>query len=150
MLKQRIDEDLKRAMLAGDQQQVATLRGLKSAILYAEVAKGAREKGLGNEEIIAIIAKEAKKRQESVDLYRQGGNSTRAETELAEKAIIENYLPQQLSDDELQKIVDAAIESSGAKSMQELGRVIATVKNQAQGAADGARIAQLVKERLLP
>ncbi len=148
MIKQQIEQDLKTALLAGEKDRVMTLRGLKSAILYAEVAEGAREQGISEEATIMLLAKEAKKRQESADLYRQGGDETRAEAELAEKKIIETYLPAQLSEDELKQVVEAAVVSTGATSIQQMGQVIAAVKKETQGAADGARIAQLVKERL--
>lgn len=74
MLKQKIEQDIKTAMLAGDKTLVMTLRGLKSAILYIEVAQGIRDTGLPDAEVIDLLAKEAKKRQESADLYKQGGN----------------------------------------------------------------------------
>jgi uncharacterized protein YqeY len=124
------------------------LRSLKSAILYVEVAKGARETGLPEEEMTTILAKEAKKRQESADLYHQGGDETRAAAELAEKVIIDAYLPSQLSDEVLIQIVEAAIAESSATGPQAMGPIIGAVKQKTQGRADGARIAQLVKERL--
>ena len=148
MLKDRIDQDLKKALLAGDKVLVTTLRGLKSVILYAEVAKGAREQGLSDDEIVALLAKEAKKRQESADLYRQGGNSERVEAELAEKKVIESYLPQQLSDEELGAAIDAAIAELVASGPQAMGQVIGAVKQKVGGQADGSRIAHMVKERL--
>jgi uncharacterized protein YqeY len=148
MLKQRIEQDLKTAMLGGDKQTVATLRGLKSVILYAEVAKGVRDEGLGDEEITALLVKEAKKRQESADLYSKGGSTDRAEDELAEKTIIEEYLPKQLSDDELRKTIEVVVNSESQPSMQNIGQIIGKVKQETKGAADGARIAQFVKERL--
>ncbi|HEY8999392.1 MAG TPA: GatB/YqeY domain-containing protein [Candidatus Saccharimonadales bacterium] len=148
MIKQQIEQDLKTALLGGDKDRVMTLRGLKSAILYAEVAGGLREKGLPEDEVIALLAKEAKKRQESADLYTQGGSADRAAAELAEKEIIETYLPAKLSDEELKQIVEKAVTGTGAASIQQMGQVIAAVKKETQGAADGARIAQLVKERL--
>lgn len=148
MIKQQIDKDLKTALLGGDKDRVMTLRGLKSAILYEEVAKGLREQGLSDDAIIAILAKEAKKRQESADLFIQGGSATRAAAELSEKKVIEEYLPAQLSEDELKQVVESAVVSTGATSMQQMGQVIAAVKKKTQGAADGAHIAQLVKERL--
>lgn len=148
MLKAQIDQDLKAALLAGNKVLVTTLRGLKSAILYVEVAQGARDKGLSDDEIIAVLAKEAKKRQESADLYRQGGSPERAEAELAEKAVIEHYLPKQLDDQELAKLVDEAIAEVGASGPQAMGQVIGVVKQKAGASADGARIATLVRERL--
>jgi len=148
MLKQRIEQDLKTALLGGDKERVTTLRGLKSVILYAEVANGSRDSGLPDDEIIVLLAKEAKKRQESADLYNQGGDAARAEAELAEKKLIEQYLPKQLADDELRKMIDEIATELGATSPQAMGQVIGRVKQRTQGAADGARIAQFVKERL--
>lgn len=148
MLKPKLEQDLKQALLAGDKNRALILRSLKSAILYVEVAKGVRSDGLPDEEIISVLAKEAKKRQESADLYKRGGNDEKAEAELAEKAIIEEYLPAALSDEELSQLVDSVIAELGASGPQAMGRVIGAVKQKAGSAADGARIAQLVKERL--
>lgn len=148
MLKQRIDQDLKQALLGGDKVLATTLRGLKSVILYAEVAKGVREQGLDDEEILRLLAKEAKKRQESADLYTQGGNTERAQAERNEKAVIEQYLPKQLSDEALLALIDEAITELGVSGPQALGQVIGAVKQKSNGQADGSRIAVLVKERL--
>jgi len=148
MLKADIDQDLKKALLAGDKVLATTLRGLKSVILYAEVAEGKRENGLSDDEIIVLLSKEAKKRQESADLYTQGGAPERAEAELAEKKAIEKYLPQQLSDDELAAIIDEAIAAVPATGPAAMGQVIGKVKEKTIGQADGARIAAAVKERL--
>jgi uncharacterized protein YqeY len=148
MLKQQLEQDLKQALLAGNKELVTTLRGLKSVILYAEVAKGAREEGLPDEEILGLFAKEAKKRQESADLYKQGGDETRAAAELEEKRVIQGYLPKQLSDDELVTIIDDTIAELDATGPQAMGQVIGQVKQKAANQADGARIAQLVKQRL--
>lgn len=148
MIKQQLEQDLKTALLAGDKDRVTTLRGLKSAILYAEVAKGARDTGLAEEEILTLFAKEVKKRQESADLYVKGGNQESADHELEEKKIIEGYLPKQLSDNELREIVEGAVASLDDVSPQAMGRIIGLVKQKTEGRADGARIAQFVKERL--
>lgn len=148
MIKQKLQDDVKAAMLAGDSLRLETLRGLKSAILYAEVAAKKREEGLSDEEIIALFAKEAKKRQESAELYTQGNSPERAEKELAEKAIIDAYLPEQLSEDELKVMIDEVITQQGASGMQAMGQVIGAVKAKTGSSADGALIARLVKERL--
>lgn len=147
-IKQKIDQDLKVAMLAGDKFKVSALRGLKSSILYAEVAAGNREEGLPEPEIVNVLGKEAKKRQESADLYSQGGNQEKAEAELKEKNIIEQYLPEQISDEDLELLVDDVINTLGAPTIQQMGQVISGVKAKAGATADGARIAQLVKEKL--
>lgn len=147
-IKAQIDKDLKEAMLAGNKDLVMTLRGLKSAILYAEVASGSRDEGLPEAEVLNVLAKESKKRQESIDMYKQGGNSEKAAAEEAEKQIIQNYLPVQLTDDELLSLVDKVIKDLGADSMQAMGQVIGAVKQASNGQADGAAIARIVKERL--
>jgi len=149
MIRQKLDEDVKAAMLAGETLRVETLRGLKTAILYADVAAKKRDTGgIDDEEIITLFAKEAKKRQESADLYVQGGSQERADKELAEKVIIESYLPEQLSEAELIEIIDAAITEQGAEGPQAMGKVIGAVKAKAGNAADGSVVARLVKERL--
>lgn len=148
MLKQQIEQDLKTALLAGDKARATTLRGLKSVILYAEVAKGVREQGLPDDEIIALLSKEAKKRQESADFYEKGGSEERKAAELAEKVIIEAYLPKQLAEEEVIKIVEEAIAAADDNSPQSMGRIISTVKQKTGAVADGSLIARLVKERL--
>lgn len=148
MLEQRIEQDLKAALLAGDKQQVMTLRGIKSVLLYAKVANGKRDNGLSDEEVQALLSKEVKKRQESAGLYMQGGSPERAEAELFEKAIIERYLPARLSDDELAEIVEGVIKDTGAAGLADMGKVIGAVRGKVGAAADGAQIARLVKERM--
>ncbi len=148
MLKTQIDQDLKAALLGGDKTLATTLRGLKSVILYAEVAKGVRDEGLADDEIIPLFTKEAKKRQESADLFKQGGNTEKAEAELVEKRVIEKYLPAQISEEEIAKTIDATVTELGVTSMQGMGQVIGAVKTKLGASADGAIVAKLVKERL--
>ncbi len=147
-ISNQINDDLKQAMLAGDKVLTTTLRGIKSVILYEEVAKGEREKGLEDDVIITLLFKETKKRQESADLYSQGGNLEKANAELLEKKVIEKYLPEQISDEELKSIIDSQIASIGANSIQQMGQVIGAVKAKAGPGADGSKIANFVKERL--
>lgn len=146
-IKERLDSDIKQAMLAGDKTLTTTLRTLKSVILNAEVAQGLREEGLSDEACIELLTKEAKKRQESADMYAQGG-SDKAEAELAEKAVIEGYLPTQLADEELASIVQTVITEQEAVGMQAMGSVIAEVKSRTAGQAEGSRIAAEVKAQL--
>jgi uncharacterized protein YqeY len=148
MLKERLDQDLKAALLGGDKVLATTLRGLKSVILNAEIATGVRDTGLPDAEIITLFAREAKKRQESADLYKQGGSEERASAELAEKEIIQKYLPQQLSDEELGEAIDGVIAGMDVSGPHAMGQVIGAVKKTVGSQADGARIAQMVKERL--
>jgi uncharacterized protein YqeY len=148
MLEEKLEQDIKSALLGGDAPRVSTLRQVKSVLLNVKVATGKRATGLSDEEVLPILAKEAKKRQESADLYLQGGNQERATAELAEKTIIEAYLPARLSEDEIIKLVEKVIAETGASDPQSMGPVIGQVKKLAGPNADGATIARLVKEKL--
>lgn len=148
MLEAKIEQDLKTALLAGDAQRVSVLRGLKSVLLNEKVAKGKRDSGLTDDEVLPILSKEAKKRQESADLYKQGDDEARQQAELSEKKIIEEYLPEQLSEDEVAQLVDEAIQQTGASEQKDMGKVIGAVRAKAGAQADGAVIARLAKEKL--
>lgn len=149
MLEDKLNQDLKQALLARDAFTASVLRGLKSAVLYAKVAEKMPRDGVTPDPmLIAVLQKEAKKRQESADLYRQGGSEEKAAGELAEKAIIERYLPQQMGESQVAALVDDAIASLGEADQRAMGQVIGIVRAKAAGAADGALIARLVKERL--
>ena len=148
-LKLRLNADIKTALLGGDKQRTEVLRGIKSAILYVEVAKGARATGLPESELQAVISKESKKRQESADLYFHGGNPERANAELAEKAIIDNYLPTQLTESEISSILGTVVAKNGPITKQTMGATIAAVKQLAGPAGDGGLIARLVMEQIL-
>jgi uncharacterized protein YqeY len=148
MLEDRLEQDIKTALLAGNSVKATTLRGLKAALLNVKVAEGKRDSGLSDAEVISVFAKQAKQRQESADLYKQGGNGEKAEAELTEKALIETYLPEQLSEEEIGKMIDEAIEQTGAAGPQDMGRVIGAVKARTGASADGSVIARLAKEKL--
>lgn len=148
MLETTLNQDLKTALLAGDKTLATTLRGLKSALLYAQIANNSRDRQMTDDEIIAVLQKEAKKRQESADLYLQGGNQAKADAELHEKAVIQKYLPAQLSEAEIVKLVEQAIKDTQSQDQSAMGLVIGKVKQTAGAAADGVVIARLVKERL--
>jgi uncharacterized protein YqeY len=147
-IKQQINENLKAAMLAGDKTLTTTLRGIKSVILDAEISQNKRETGLSEEETRNLLRKEAKKRQESADLFKQGGNQEKADAESAEKTVIEKYLPAQMDEESVAKLVDEVIAGMGEVSQQQMGQIIGQAKNKSQGQADGALIAKIVKERL--
>jgi len=148
MIEQQIEQDVKSALLAGDAPRVSTLRGLKSVLLNVKVATGTRDVGLTDAEVIPLLAKEAKKRQESADLYIQGDRPELAAKELAEKAIIEIYLPEQLSEADIAVVVDEVIRASEAAGLAAMGQVINLVKQRLGATADGSIIARLAKERL--
>lgn len=148
-LKDQIQSDLKTAMLARDTKTVDVLKGLKSAILYEEVAKNKREEGLNDSEILAVFKKESKKRQDSIDMYKKGGNEEKASIESDEKAIIDSYLPEQISEEEAQKIMNSVLADLGISNPErkDMGRIIGAVK--ATGAEiDGSILAKLVQERI--
>jgi uncharacterized protein YqeY len=147
-MQEQIEKDLKQALLAGDKPKAETLRGIKSALLNEAIAQGARDTGLDDGQVQKILARESKKRQEAADLYKQGGSAERASAELAEKAIIDAYLPEQMSEEEVAKLVEEQISATGAAGMQDMGKVIGAVKAKAGSSADGGLIARLVKEKL--
>lgn len=147
-IKEQLESDIKAAMLAGDKVLVMTLRGLKSAILNLEVAQGIRETGLPDDEVIALFGKEAKKRQESADMYIQGNSPDKAAAEMAEKQVIARYLPQQLTDEELNAVVDAVANELGELTQSMMGQAIGKVKAQVGASVDGGRIAAAVKARI--
>ena len=147
-MQDKIDSDLKTALLAGDKLKTETLRGLKGAIHNETIAQGAQESGLKDEDIQKVLAREAKKRAEAAELYKQGGNSQRAETELSEKAIIDNYLPEQLDETEIAMAVDEEIANIESPQLSDTGRIIGAVRARLGAGADGATIAKLVKAKL--
>jgi uncharacterized protein len=145
MIIEKIDKDLKTAMLAGDKEAVSTLRGIKSAVQYSQVGK---EEAPDDKQVIAVLRKESKKRQEAADLYKKGGNAANQEKELAEKKIIENYLPQQMGEEKINEIIDEVIQETGEINVKNMGQIIGKTKAKSGGAADGSVIASLVKDRL--
>lgn len=147
-LKQRVQDDLKAALLSGDRFAAETLRGLKAAILNEEVAQGKRDDGLDDAAIEQIIAKEVKKRNEAAALYDQNNRQDSAADERREADILGNYLPTQLSEPELKTIVDAKVTELHASGPQMMGQVIGAVKADVGNTADGAMIAKLVKQAL--
>jgi uncharacterized protein YqeY len=147
-LKDTLASDLKAAMLSGDKARVDALKMLKTAITYKEVELGARETGLSNDQVIDVFAKEAKKRADAARMYTEAGRSEQAEAENFEYAVIQEYLPAQVSDEELHAAIDAAISNVEGASMQHMGQIIGVIKSQFGQTADGAKVAQFVKEKL--
>lgn len=147
-LKERITDEMKAALLGGDRFVGETLRNLKAAILNEEVATGKRETGLSDDEIEKVVARELKKRNESAKLYRENDRPELAEPEEKEAAVLQTFLPAQLSEEELSAIIDEKIAQLGASGPAAMGQVIGAVKQQAGSSADGALVARLVKEKL--
>ena len=146
-LVDKISQELKAAMLDRDAFKTGVLRDLKSAFLYEEVAKKKREEGLSDEERMAVIAREVKKRDDAIVIYAGAGDKEREQKEMAEREILAAYLPKPLSDEELHEIIERVI-ATGGFGMKDMGRVIGDVKKEVGAAADGGRIATIVKGML--
>ena len=145
MLKQRISDDMKNAMRAGDKATLGVVRMAMAAIKQREVDD---RKELDDAETLAVIEKMVKQRRESIAQYEQGGRPELAEAEAAEITVLQQYLPEPLSDDALSALIDEAIATTGASSMRDMGKVIGHIKSAAAGRADMAKVSGMVKERL--
>ena len=147
-LKTQLDNDIKTALLGGDRFRGEVLRNLKAAILNEEVAKNLRTEGLGDEAIEQVIAKEVKKRVDSIEQYAAANRPELVEQERNEMNVLAEYLPEQLSEDDIKKAVVETIEALGVSGPQAMGQVIGAVKGKLGNSADGGTIARLVKEAL--
>lgn len=148
-IKQKIDEDLKQALLKRQTIEVDSLRMVKSSILNEEISKGKRGVGLSDEEVIVCLQREVKKRKEAAEMYRKNDVEERAEKEEKELNIIQKYLPEQMSGDELASIVEDVITENGGKvTPQNMGIIIQGVRSVTGSSAQGGDIARLVKQRM--
>ena len=149
-LKSKLHDDLNAAIRARDELRSSTLRLTLTAITKEEVA-GKEKRELSDDEILKVITKEAKKRREAADAFTQGGRAESAERETAEGLLLDAYLPQQLSDEELDCIVAAAVEeakAAGAEGPRAMGAVMKIVNPKVAGQAEGGRVAASVKKLL--
>ena len=146
-MQEQIDRDIKAALLGGDKAKAETLRGLKSAILNEAIALNAKDTGLTDEQMQKVLAREAKKRAEAMEVYEKAGEKERANKEKAEKDIIDSYLPEPASEEDIIKAVDEEVAKLENPTMADMGKIIGTVKAKL-ATADGATIASLVKEKL--
>jgi hypothetical protein len=144
-LKEQIDQELKEAMRAKDERKLSALRLLKTAIRRAEVDK-MRE--LSDEEILAVIADEAKKRREAIEQFSQGGREDLALQEKEELAVLEAYLPKPLSREEIEEMARQAIKEVGATNPRQMGQVMKILMPRVKGRADGALVSKIVQELL--
>lgn len=148
MLKQQIQNDLKNAMFAKDENKLSTIRMLKSAIQYYEIQKGGAGYEATDEDVIDVIGREVKKRKESIELYEKGGRIDSAEKERQEAQLLETYLPEQLPEEDVLRLIDNAISSSGASSIQDMGKVMGILMPQVKGKADMGIVSSKIRERL--
>lgn len=144
-LKDRLSLELREAMKARDRTRVATLRLLTAAARNREVEVGHE---LSDEELQAVATTEVKRRREAAEAYEQGGRPELAQKEHEEQAILETYLPEQLSDEELDAIIDEAVAATGASGPGDVGKVMGRVMGKAKGRADGNECRRRVAERL--
>ena len=148
-LREKIDAEVKDAMRARAAERLGVLRMLKSALMNAEIEKGGAGTALEDAEAMAVVRKEVKKRQDSVAGFEKGGRPELAEKERAEIEILNEYLPAQLSDDDLKALVAAAIAEVGATSRKEMGAVMKVANGKAEGRADGKALSGEVQRQLL-
>ena len=144
-LQQRLGDDLKAAMKSSDSLKTSVLRMIKAAIKNKQVEK---RKDLSDEEIISVISTLTKQRRESIDLFSKGGREELAEKERQELAMLQLYLPGQLSPEDLDRIIMEAINESSAEGVKDIGKVMRLIMPRVQGAADGKVVNQRVKELL--
>ena len=149
MLRDDINNALKDAMKAGDARRVSTLRLVNSALKNADIeARGQGKPPLTDEELLSLLQKMIKQRQESVELYDKGGRAELAAQEREEIAVISAYLPKQMSEDEVKAAISAAVAETGAAGMKDMGKVIAALKAKYTGQMDFAKASALVKAAL--
>ncbi|MFY8269138.1 MAG: GatB/YqeY domain-containing protein [Terrimicrobiaceae bacterium] len=144
----RIDQDIKAAMLARESAKLGVLRMLKSALMNSAIEKHGAGGALDDSDATAIVRKEVKKRQDSVEAFEKGGRPEMAATEKAEIEILNAYLPQQLAAEEVAAIVQAAIAETGATTRKEMGAVMKLVNEKAAGRADGRTLSAEVQKHL--
>ncbi|GAA3947305.1 GatB/YqeY domain-containing protein [Hymenobacter algoricola] len=147
-LKETIDADIKKAMLAKDKVRLLTLRSIKSQILLAETAEGAHGAALSSDAEMKLLTKAAKQRREAADTYQKQFRSDLEETELAELAIIEEYLPQQMEEADIVEHIVGIIQRVGATGPSDLGKVMGVAARELAGQADGRVISQVVSNLL--
>jgi len=144
-LKDQITEDMKSAMKAGEKDRLKVVRLLLAAIKQIEVDQRIE---LDDAAVLGVIEKMVKQRRDSIEQFQKGNRNDLAEIELAEIAVLDTYLPEQLSESEVDALIDAAIKATGAESIRDMGKVMGQVKAQAAGRADMGAVGAKVKARL--
>lgn len=148
-LKERIDAEIKAAMKSKDKVRLETVRSIKKFLLEKEVsARGAGQQTLSEDQEMEVLVQIAKQRRDSIEQYRKAGREDLAQQEAAELAIVEEYLPKQLSDEEVSAVLDRVIATLGATSAKDLGKVMGPAMQELKGKADGKKIQEMVKAKL--
>jgi uncharacterized protein YqeY len=144
-LKQQLTEDIKKAMKDQAKDRLGTLRLISAAIKQKEVDERVE---LDDTQVLAVIDKLARQHRDSIEQYMKAGRDDLVSKEQSELAVVESYLPEQLSEEEVNKIIQAAIDKSGASSMKDMGKVIAIIKPELQGRADMSSVSNIIKSLL--
>ncbi|MGE5656659.1 MAG: GatB/YqeY domain-containing protein [Actinomycetota bacterium] len=148
-LKERIDAEIKAAMKSKDKVRLETVRSIKKFLLEKEVsARGAGQQTLSEDQEMEVLVQIAKQRRDSIEQYRKAGREDLAQQEAAELVIVEEYLPKQLSDEEVSAVLDRVIATLGATSAKDLGKVMGPAMQELKGKADGKKIQEMVKAKL--
>ena len=148
MNKQKLQEDLKQSMLAKDELKTSVLRMLISAINYYEIKKGGAGYEATEEDVLSTIQSQAKQRRDSIEEYTKAKREELAEKEKKELEILKAYLPEQMNEDDIKKLVDEAISQTGAETMADIGKVMGVLMPKVKGKADGGLVSSLVKNSL--
>ena len=149
MLRERFTAEMKEAMKAGDKGRLGAIRLIQAALKDKDIeARGNGKEPLSDEEILALLQKMVKQRQESITMYEQGGRQELADQEKNEVAVISSYLPQQMDEAETKAAIEAAIAETGAASMKDMGKVVAALRAKYAGRMDFAKASGLVKDML--
>jgi uncharacterized protein len=150
MLRERFTTEMKEAMKAGEKGRLGAIRLIQAALKDKDIeARGAGKEPLSDEEILALLQKMVKQRQESITMYEQGGRAELAQQERDEVTVISSYLPQQMDEAETKAAIEAAIAETGAASMKDMGKVVGVLRGKYAGRMDFAKASGLVKD-LLP
>ncbi len=157
MDKQKLQEELKESMLAGDALKTSVIRLLLSAINYYEIQKGLPRRvkagGAGDEaneeDVMSVIQKEVKQHNDSIEQFKNAGRQDLVDKETRELEILKNYLPQQMSGDEIKKLVEETIAQTGAKSIQEMGKIMGALIPKLKGKANGSLVSKIIKDSLI-
>lgn len=145
-IRERIEEDMKRALKEGGEPEKGVLRLLKTALHNAEIAK--RPKPLEESDVLAVLQQEVKKRREAIELFERGGRRDLAEKEEQELQVVLRYLPEEMDEEELKAVIDQSIHEIGANNLSDFGRVMGVVMEKVRGRADGKRVGEKVREAL--
>ncbi len=148
MTKKDLQQQLKESMLAKNAEKTSVLRMLISSITYYEIQKGGAGYEANDEDVLTVIQKEAKQRKDSITEYQKANRQDLVDKETSELAMLQEYLPKQLNEEEIKAMVKDAIQKTGASSIQELGKVMGTLVPLTKGKADGAIVSRIVKEEL--